>query len=165
MKRIIVILWGVLAVILSGCSGKTAPVLSESDMLLNINGSAYHCRDNIQTVIANLGAGYEYAEGKSCDYDGLDKTYTYQIATFYTNPLPQGDMLNEIYSQSGSVTTSRDITVGAKRSDVISAYGEPVQQDELLLVYRVSQEIGAPALCFQLEGEVVTAIFLTLEQV
>lgn len=153
------------ATLLGGCSGRQDAAFAEGDLMLNVNGKPYLCRTDIKTIIADLGEGYEYAEGKSCNYDGLDKTYTYQTATFYTNPLPEGDLLSEIYSESDSVTTSKGITVGADKADVLAAYGEPAEQDATIMIYRISEETGNPTLCFELEGDSVSAIFLTLEQV
>ncbi len=116
-------------------------------------------------MIEALGDGYEYAEGKSCNYDGLDKTYAYETATFYTNPLSEGDLLAEIYSEDPETATSKGISPGAPKSDVLAAYGEPAEQDDHLLIYRASEGPGAPALCFELEGDVVTAVFLTVDPV
>lgn len=150
---------------LAGCSGQPTAGFSESDLILHVDGNSYTCRADIERVVADLGDGYKYAEGKSCNYDGLDKTYTYETATFYTNPLPEGDLLGEIYTQSPSVTTSKGIAVGARKADVLAAYGEPAEQDATILIYRLSDEIGQPALCFELERDTVAAIFLTMEQV
>ncbi len=115
-------------------------------------------------MIEALGDGYEYAEGMSCDYDGLDKTYTYEAATFYTNPLAEGDLLAEIYSESPEAATSKGISPGASKADVIAAYGDPAEQDEYLLIYRAG-ETPSPSLCFELEGDAVTAVFLTVDPV
>ena len=155
----------VLCAALAGCASSGSASFSEEDLVLTVGGNDYRCRDNIETVIADMGDGYTYAEGKSCNYDGLDKTYSYPEATFYTNPLEEGDMLSEIYSVSSQAATSKDITVGADKQAVLDAYGEPAEQDDYLMIYRASEENGAPALCFELEGEKVTAIFLTVEPV
>ena len=165
MKRILLTVFAAMLLVLSGCGGQLAAEFSESDLLLNVGGNAYRCRDNIETVIANLGDVYEYAEGKSCNYDGLDKTYAYADATFYTNPLSDGDLLNEIYTESEAVTTSKGLAVGVSKADVLAAYGEPRTQDDYLLLYRLSDEIGQPGLCFELDGDAVVAIYLTLEAV
>lgn len=165
MKRAITVFLSVLMLTVTGCAGKPSAGFSEGDLVLTVNDSAYHCRDNINTVIERLGDGYEYAEGRSCDYDGLDKTYTYEAATFYTNPLAEGDLLNEIYSDSESVVTSKGLSVGKAKADVLAAYGEPREQDATLFIYRASDEIGAASLCFEFEGDTVSAIFLTMEQV
>lgn len=165
MKRfaILAVCLGLMA--LCGCAGKATAGFSENDLVLTVSGKEYRTRDNIEAVIAALGDGYQYAEGKSCDYDGLDKTYTYPEATFYTNPLAEGDLLVEIYSESQEAAASKGISPGASKSDVLAAYGTPAEQDDFLLIYRASDEIGAPALCFELEGDTVTAIFLTVDPV
>lgn len=165
MKRFPLLILLLALALLAGCGQASTAGFSEGDLYLNVDGNTYKCRDDIETVLAGLGGGYDYAEGKSCNYDGLDKTYTFPEATFYTNPLAEGDLLNEIYTEDASVTTSKGLAVGAQRADVLAAYGEPAQQDSYLLLYRASDEIGAPALCFELDGEAVTAIYLTLEQV
>ena len=57
------------------------------------------------------------------------------------------------------------ISPGASKADVLAAYGDPTEQDDYLLIYRASEEIGSPALCFELEGDTVTAVFLTVDPV
>lgn len=146
----------------AGCSGQQeAAGLSETDLSLTVAGQTFDCDTNIETVIDALGEDYDYAEGKSCAYDGLDKTYGYEMTTFYTNPLEAGDIVTEIYTQDSDVTTTRGISVGASRQQVLDAYGEPDEDDGYTLYYRVSEEPGEPSLCFDMEGDTVFAIFLT----
>ena len=126
--------------LLAGCSGGNEGGFAQSDLALTVAGKEYHLRDNIETVLENLGDGYQYAEGKSCDYEGLDKTYTYETAIFYTNPLAEGDLLREIYSDSPETVTTKGIAPGAAREDVIAAYGVPAEADEYLLIYRAGTD-------------------------
>ena len=165
MRKLAALLSLLLVLSLSGCSGRGKAGFGQDDLVLTVSGREYRLRDNIAVVIEALGEGYQYAEGKSCDYDGLDKTYTYPAATFYTNPLAQGDLLAEIYSESPEAATSKGISPGAAKSEVLAAYGDPAEQDDYLLIYRASEETGAPALCFELEGEAVLAVFLTVDPV
>lgn len=165
MKKLTICLVALCLLAFSGCAKQQAAGFGENDLALTVAGKEYHTRDNIQAVIEALGDGYEYAEGKSCDYDGLDKTYTYPQATFYTNPLAEGDLLAEIYSESPEASTSKGLCPGASKADVLAAYGEPAEQDDYLLIYRASEGTGAPALCFELEGETVAAVFLTVDPV
>lgn len=148
----------------AGCSGSGAR-FSEADLILTVDGESFNCGANITQVIETLGEGYDYAEGKSCAYDGLDKTYGYAQAVFYTHPLSVGDLVYEIYTESPKAAVSRGMTVGAARKDVTDAYGEPTKQDGGLLIYRASERAGEPALCFELEEDAVIAIFLTTEQI
>jgi len=166
MKKTAIFLTVICVVLfLGGCSGQEQGGFSEKDLVLTVSGVEYHTRDNIETVIENLGEDYQYAEGKSCNYDGLDKTYTYEEATFYTNPLSDGDLLSEIYSESPETTTTKGISPGASKSEVLAAYGEPVESDDYLLIYRAGEKPNAPALCFELENGEVSAIFLTVDPV
>ena len=149
----------------SGCS-QSAP--AGGDYSLTVEGESFRCMDNITQVTAALGEGYDYAEGKSCAYDGLDQTYTYETATFYTSPLEEGDMVSEIYTNSPQVQTEAGIAVGATRDEVVAAYGEPDSDDGSLMVYRGPGEAGTADgadLCFELTGDEVTGIFLTLQAV
>ncbi|MCI9458613.1 MAG: hypothetical protein HFE44_16865 [Oscillospiraceae bacterium] len=164
MKKLLILTTICILLAFSGCGGQPAAGFSEKDLTLTVAGKEYRARDNIETVIEALGDGYEYAEGMSCDYDGLDKTYTYEAATFYTNPLAEGDLLAEIYSESPEAATSKGISPGASKADVIAAYGDPAEQDEYLLIYRAG-ETPSPSLCFELEGDAVTAVFLTVDPV
>ena len=165
MRQLAVWFAALCLLVLAGCGSQPAAGFSESDLTLTVAGKEYHTRDNIEIVIETLGDGYQYAEGKSCDYDGLDKTYTYEAATFYTNPLAEGDLLAEIYSKSQEAVTSKGISPGTSKADVLAAYGDPVEQDEYILIYRASEEIGSPSLCFELDGDTVTAVFLTVDPV
>lgn len=154
-----------LLALLAGCGKHSSAGFSESDLYLTVGENPYRCMENIETVIEQLGDGYGYAEGKSCAYDGLDKTYTYETAQFFTNPLDAGDLVSEIYTESPEVATSKGLAVGAAKEAVRAAYGEPAAQDGTVMVYRASEEAGEPALCFDLEGDTVAAIFLTTEAV
>lgn len=163
MRKSLLSCWLFITILLlfAGCSQQPAAGFAGADLVLTVSGEKFNCDTNITEVIATLGDGYDYAQGKSCAYDGLDKTYGYDTATFYTNPLSEGDIVTEIYTEDRSVTTSKGITVGASRQQVLDAYGEPDEDDGYTLIYRVSEEPGEPSLCFDMEGDSVFAIFLT----
>ena len=168
---ILLALAAALTVSLSGCSGSSTSAdasFSDSDLILNIGGDSYTCAVGIDTVTGALGEAYEYAEGLSCAYDGLDKTFTYEEATFYTNPMERGDTVSEIYTESADVTTSKGITVGATKDEVLAAYGDSAEDAGNMLIYRGDGQMGTAegaALCFEMQGDTVAAIFLTLEAI
>lgn len=152
--------------LLSACGqgGPDPSRFSSEDFYLSINGAQYRTDMNIASVIADLGADYDYAEAKSCDYDGLDKTFIYEAAEFYTYPMPEGDLINEIYSASPLVSTSKGISVGATKEEVLDSYGGSCKDTNGQLTYTLpgSQENGsAGALCFDIQDDVVTAISVT----
>jgi len=171
MKKTVLYLFLVAALLFtSGCgqADSPAPGFTREDLYLNIDGAQYRCNINIETVISGLGSDYEYSEAMSCDYDGLDKTYIYETAEFYTWPMPDGDLVNEVYTESPAVSTSKGISVGATREEVLAAYGEHFEDANSLLVYRLSdsrEPADSAALCFDLEDGMVRAIFITMQAV
>ena len=171
MKRIFLLLIAVAALIMTaGCGqdNSSAAGFTQEDLYLDIEGTPYRLNMTIETVIANLGADYAYSEGRSCDYDGLDKKFIYEIAEFYTWPMPEGDLVNEIYTQSPAVSTSKGIAVGATKEDVLVGYGEECEDTGFELIYRLPDSDQTPArgsLCFDIEDGVVKAIYITAQPV
>lgn len=163
MKQILTLLLTGMLLLTAGCSQKPAVGFTDADLILNIGDTAYRCGTTMETVLDQLGDGYQYAEGKSCAYDGLDKTYTYEAVEFFTNPLAEGETVSEIYTESEIVTTSKAIAVGATKAEVIAVYGAASKDANNMLIYRLSE--AQAALCFELEEDTVAAIFLTMEAV
>lgn len=160
MKRSIFLAMAIIvlaATVACGEADRPAAGFGPEDLYLDVGEAQYRLGTNIETVLAHLGEGYEYSEGISCDYDGLDKAFLYEDVEFYTWPMPEGDLVNEIYSQSPRVATSRGLAVGAAKKDVLAAYGEGAEDTGYQLLY--SAEGGA--LCFDLENDVVTAVSIT----
>lgn len=163
MKQMISLVLTVMLLLTAGCSQKPTAGFTAADLILNVGNTAYACGAKIETVTAELGDDYEYAEGKSCAYDGLDKTYTYPTVEFFTNPLADGDTVSEIYTESEAVTTSKGIAVGAAKAEVTAAYGAATEDANNMLSYRLSN--AQESLCFELADDTVVAIFLTMEAI
>ena len=162
MKRILLFMIMIAALtILAGCGEgiSSSPGFSADDLFLSIDGKQYGLDVNIETVIAGLGDDYEYSQAISCDYDGLDKTYIYDLAEFYTYPLPEGDVVSEIYTKDLSVSTSKGIVVGASKEEVLAGYGDRCEDTGYQLVYKLPD--SRESLCFDLENGVVTAFYIT----
>ncbi len=158
MKRIILIAL-LAALLLAACAGKETPGFGAEDLALEVGGARRELGEDIGDVIAVMGDGYEYAEARSCDYDGLDKTFSYAAARFYTFPLPQGDTVSEIYTEDAAVQTTKGLAVGASRADVLAAYGDGGEDTGYQLIYRLAG--GEGSLCFDIENDVVTAVYVT----
>jgi hypothetical protein len=143
----------------AGCTGGTSssPGITEQDLFLYIDGAPYRLGINIESVIADFGGGYKYAEARSCDYDGLDKTFIYEMAEFYTFPLSNGDMVSEVYSDNPLASTSKGIRVGSSKEEVLKAYGSDGEYDGYQLIYALE----GGSLCFDLDGGAVTGFYVT----
>lgn len=75
---------------------------------------------------AALGNTTDYSEAPSCNYDGLDKVFTYGNVSIYTYPYADCDLINEIEVNDNSVTTDKGIEpIGKSIEDIKSVYGEP----------------------------------------
>jgi hypothetical protein len=151
-----------LILLLCGCGQKAG--FGAEDLCLAVNGETYFLHSDVTPALEALGTGYEYAEARSCDYDGMDKTYLYEFAEFYTYPRGASDMLNEIYSEDISAETSKGIGVGALKAEVLASYGENCEDTGYQLIYS-HRDANDPAvggsLLFDIEGGVVSAITVT----
>ncbi|MDR2908558.1 MAG: hypothetical protein LBU86_01565 [Oscillospiraceae bacterium] len=166
IKRAIFVFLIAALILLAGCAGGSGGGFSEKDFYLSIAGADYRCGEGIDRAVEGLGPEYGYAEGLSCAYDSVDKTYSFDSATFYTNPMPDGDLISEIYSQSPEAKTSGGISPGASKEEVLAAHGEGADDLGNLIVYRVPDREGARgrgSLCFEIENDLVIAIFITTE--
>jgi hypothetical protein len=153
MKRILAL--AAAMIICAGCGEKAA--FAEEDLCLDIGGTKYFLHTDVAEVIDDLGAEYEYSEAISCDYEGLDKSFLYDVAEFYTYPRETADMLMEIYTEDSQVETSKGLRVGAAKSDVFEQYGDDCEDTGYQLVYALDKG----SLCFDLENDAVTAIYVT----
>ncbi len=153
-----------LALSLCACGGDAA--MTEDDLAVRIGGFTVTPRTTMDDVRAALGEEDEYAEAISCVYEGMDKTFTYGEATFYTYPDGDRDCLMEVYCTGGDVSTEKGITFGSTVADIEAAYGGGYTRSGKLLVYElpVSSGDNEPAsLYFELENDCVSAIGMTAE--
>ncbi|MCL2068527.1 MAG: hypothetical protein FWH00_01375 [Oscillospiraceae bacterium] len=166
------VLAAMLLVFPAGCgtdaASKTEPGFTEADLFLVTDGRQLRCAVNIEEVIAVFGGGYEYSEAVSCLYEGLDKSFIYDIAEFYTYPANGGDYVNEIYTSSPEVTASRGIRAGSTRDDVTAAYGQPAEDTGNLFIYELAVVIDShqsATLSFLFDGnDTVTALWLAINR-
>jgi len=164
MKKTVLFIYLIVLLAAAGCGqgNPAAPGFGREDLFLNVDGTRFFLHIDIETVFAALGDNYEYSEARSCDHDGMDKTFIYDTAHFYTFPLPKGDTVSEIFTSDLAVATSKGIRVGDGKEDVMAAYGDDCEDTGFQLIYNLpggSDEGGS--LCFDLEDGVVVAIYIT----
>ncbi|MCL2056891.1 MAG: hypothetical protein FWH02_06710 [Oscillospiraceae bacterium] len=145
------------ALVFSCACGASVSGFSGDDLRLNIGGKFYTLEMDIEDIIAEFGTGFEYAEAQSCDYDGLDKTFIYDTAQFFTYPSGENDLVSEVYSDSPDARTSRGLGVGASRDDVLAAYGSDCRDTSYQIIYTAEEG----ALYFDMDGDEVAALYIT----
>ncbi|MCL2035371.1 MAG: hypothetical protein FWG94_11680 [Oscillospiraceae bacterium] len=157
MKRMIAIITAALLTCSCSQPGAPPPGFGAEDLFLRFGGNAYVLNAEIESILDDFGDGYEYAEARSCDYDGLDKSFIYDIAEFYTFPINNGDIVSEIYTAAPDAATSRGIRVGSSKADVLTAYGNDAGDTGYQLIYTTD----GGSLCFDMDGDTVTAFYIT----
>ncbi len=131
-------------------------------MAVVINGKAYPVRVDSAEVLSVLGDGYTYGETVSCVYDGYDKTFAYDGITVSTVPDGGSDIIEMFTITGAAYTTTRGITVGATRDEVIAAYGENYFDDGYL-TYTESgnmDNISEMRIQFLFDGDAVSEIYV-----
>lgn len=128
--------------------------LAKGDLVVSAPGGQIEFDQHIDDVLAVLGNDYEYYEAISCAYDGMDKTFAYDGLDIYTYPDGQDDYVVEMIITSDSYKTTRDITVGSTRDEVIAAYGEDFSETAVMIEY----EADGSCISFTLADDVVESI-------
>lgn len=138
------------------------PFNNELDMAVVINGKKYPVRVDSKQILADLGDGYEYGETVSCVYEGYDKTYTYPDIVVSTVPDGDTDIIEMFTINGKSASTTRNITVGATKEEVIAAYGDNYWDDGYMNYTESGDEnnISEMRIQFELENDVVKHIFI-----
>ena len=115
MKKKILILAMVLNCFATACSSKEKP--DDGKYSENTNANEYvvtydeakvELDKDFETVKSKLGEPSEYAENKSCLYDGYDKTYTYEDLLVITYPINGQEKIASITVLSEKPTVTYD---------------------------------------------------------
>lgn len=141
---------------------KGEPFSNDLDMAVVINGKTYPVRVDSAEVLSVLGDGYEYGETVSCVYDGYDKTFTYDGIVVSTVPVDGKDVIEMFTITGPAYTTTRNITVGATRDEVIEAYGENYFDDGYLTYTESGSEenISEMRIQFLFEEDTLSEIYI-----
>ena len=141
---------------------KGEPFSNAFDMAVIINGKTYPVRVDSAEVLAALGDGYEYGETVSCVYDGYDKTFTYDGIVVSTVPVDGKDVIEMFTITGPAYTTTRNITVGATRDEVIEAYGENYFADGYLTYTESGSEenISEMRIQFLFDDDTLSEIYI-----
>ena len=172
MKKILAILLATVSIFLfASCGDSNGAVqtvgFSKSDLNLTIDGKKYECDVNVDDITKAFGEDYIYSEALSCAYDGMDKIFGYENLDVYTRPNGNKDFVIEYYVFRGDVKSSKGVTLGGTRDNVIALYGEPKTDTGLLLIYEIAPKTAdseGATLYFELDStDKISAIGLTAE--
>lgn len=107
-------------------TSKPTPAPAAGSLGVTYKGRKIMLNTNISAVSSALGNTTDYSEAPSCNYDGLDKIFTYGDVSIYTYPHQSGDLINEIEVNDASVAADKGINpIGMTMADVKAVYGEP----------------------------------------
>lgn len=88
-----------------------------------VNGKAVCLNDDISALA--LGEATDYYEAPSCNYDGLDKVFTYNEVSVYTYPKDGKDLVNEVEVNAAGILYENSLGIGSAEADVKALLGEP----------------------------------------
>lgn len=138
------------------------PFSNDFDMAVVIDGKTYPVRVDSAEVLSALGTDCKEDQTISCVYDGYDKTFTYEGITVSTVPVDGKDIIEMFTITGPAYATTRNITVGASREEVIAAYGEKYFDDGYLTYTEsgTDADISEMRIQFEFEGDTVSNIFI-----
>ena len=138
------------------------PFTNDFDMAVIIDGKTYPVRVDSAEVLAALGDNCEKDETISCVYDGYDKKFTYDGIIVSTVPVDGKDVIEMFTITGPAYTTTRNITIGATRDEVIAAYGEKYFDDGYLTYTEsgTDEDISEMRIQFAFEGDAVSEIYV-----
>lgn len=157
MKRMMLVLWIALVLL---CACAPAPTdepralfLSYRDIELTVGMAA-------DEVIAQLGDDYTMTEAESCAGQGTDRMYTYPSVRLYVfAPVNGIAVISSVSYTDDGVATADGLRIGSTAEEVVAAMGEPDEQNEARLIYRLEDAV----LTFGLRDDVVVSVVLAGE--
>lgn len=109
---------------------------------------------DMKGILAVLGEPNKYYEAKSCAFDGLDKTYTFNHFEIYTYPDGSVDRVSAVVLMDDMAETPEGASIGMKADDVKKIYGTPSDSTDTSIKYSKD----GMSLSFIIENGVVTSI-------
>lgn len=86
-------------------------------------------------VLEQLGEPASYFEAKSCAFEGLDKTYTYDHFRIVTYQDGETDKISSIVFLDDIEETQEGICIGMTKEDMENAYGTEYEENGGMVIY------------------------------
>lgn len=90
---------------------------------------------DVGPILSELGAYTRFYESPSCYFTGMDKIYIYDSFEIHTYPDGGKNYVYLIVLLDDTVATAEGVRIGASKSDVEKAYGEPDKATNTSLIY------------------------------
>lgn len=134
---------------------KAVQDIKSDDSTVTVKGSVLKIGMSVDDgLISKLGKTIDVEEAPSCHGDGKDYIYTYNDFVLYTYEDNGNNKLSIVEISSPTITTSKGAKVGMSVSQVKSLHGNPAEESEMNLIYKIS----GVSLRFTIEDETVTLI-------
>ena len=117
-----------------------------------INGVKIVPGEDFADALSSLGDPDEFSEAASCNYDGMDKTYTYDGFEITTYPDGDIDRIASLLITDESLESSKGIKIGASLDNITAAYGDGYVKSGSMYKYYADDDIYE--YFFLLAGEV-----------
>lgn len=151
VKKLILILLA--AILLSGCGAQKTVMIPGSHFTALREGTEIALGAPAGPVLDVLGAPFGYAESKSANYSGVEKTYRFSGLSLRTYPSDDGDRILGVQITGTTAQTREGITIGASADQVRACYGPDAIRNNLCVISRSKE-----TLVVQLKNDVVTDI-------
>ena len=89
------------------------------------NRVTVYMNSKAKSLLDKAGTPKSKSESKSCAYDGMDRTYTYNdfVVKTYSKSEKGSEYINSIVLLTSKVATKEGIKIGSSKNDVIDTYG------------------------------------------
>ncbi len=155
MKKLSLLLT-ILLLFLAGCSNssaQTSTTKAKGYVFVN-NGITIAMNEKTAPILKKLGEPKDYFEAKSCAFQGMEKTYTFNGFELHTYEMDKVDYVASIIFLDDSVSTKEGISLNADLNDVIKAYGDKYTKKLSLYTYQLEKS----KISFMIENNKVTSI-------
>lgn len=133
--------------------------VTKEQLALIVKGRRVAIDDSVSRTLSALGDGYTLEEAESCAYNGMDKSFTYELSDGIVQiaTVPSGakrDNICELFVTTPSIATAQGVTVGMTASDMEKAYGtrfeselvaEYDSESAYVLISYYTEEQGSPS--------------------
>lgn len=174
MKKNVLVLTFVLAMVLCACGGSSKKIEGEvntsneqtqetettTEESAEAKGYTYIYNDVVveidadaSVVVEELGEPLSYFEAPSCAFEGVDKIYTYSSFEIETYPMEGKDFISMVTFKDDSITTPEGVAIGDLVDKVKEVYGDCTEEGGMMVYEKDDMK-----LCFIVKDGAVVSV-------